>query len=210
MRINFRFDVEKLVQALAFFVSRGVNDLDKMKAMKLLFLADKKHLLEYGKPITGDRYFCMPYGPVASASFNIIRDFMDVDDQVRPFAEKLFTEFFEVDRVSKHGRLRLRRTPDLDVFSESEVSVLSHVVDQFGDKSGVELSSITHDDATWSIPAQELTDKRRSVEIPFEHFLRAAGAEQMLRFVQSQQEDRDFELAITFELQEDEVDVTNY
>jgi hypothetical protein len=52
--IRFRFAPEKLVQALAFFADRGVRDLDKMKAAKLLFHADKYHLLTYGRPVLGD------------------------------------------------------------------------------------------------------------------------------------------------------------
>jgi hypothetical protein len=42
-QIRFRFDAEKLVQGLTFFAGRGVRDLDKMKAAKLLFHADKYH-----------------------------------------------------------------------------------------------------------------------------------------------------------------------
>lgn len=49
--IRFRFAPEKLVQALAYFSHRGVRDLDKMKAPKLLFHADKYHLLTYGRPV---------------------------------------------------------------------------------------------------------------------------------------------------------------
>src|SRR5260370_40562189 len=66
----FEFNIEKLVQSIAYFSNAGIRDLTKLKVAKLLYFADKQHLLEHGQPIIGDVYFCMDYGPVPSVSLN--------------------------------------------------------------------------------------------------------------------------------------------
>src|SRR5208337_1007198 len=68
--LTFDFNIEKLVHALAYFSTSGIRDLTKLKAAKLLYFADKEHLLEHGTPILGDVYFCMDFGPVPSMSLN--------------------------------------------------------------------------------------------------------------------------------------------
>ena len=71
------------MQALAFFSQRGVTDLTKLKAAKLLFFADKLHLNRYGRPILGDCYFCLDHGPVPSFSLNEMNDALDVNPETR-------------------------------------------------------------------------------------------------------------------------------
>ena len=62
--LTFEFNIEKLVQSIAFFSVSGVPALTKLKVSKLLYYADKTHLLAQGQPIIGDVYFCMDWGPV--------------------------------------------------------------------------------------------------------------------------------------------------
>ena len=52
--IKFEFNLDKLIHAIAFFCAKGIQDLTKLKVAKLLYFADKKHLLEHGEPILGD------------------------------------------------------------------------------------------------------------------------------------------------------------
>src|SRR6266849_2457700 len=73
-RITFNFKLEKLVHALAYFSKNGVRNLTKLKAAKLLYFADREHLLRHGRPILGDVYFCLPYGPVPSLALNEMSD----------------------------------------------------------------------------------------------------------------------------------------
>src|SRR5690606_40518414 len=55
---------------------------DIHKLMKLMYFADRDHLVKYGFPITGDMYIKLPYGPVPSFSNFVLRnendDFRDI------------------------------------------------------------------------------------------------------------------------------------
>lgn len=197
MRLRYDFDVEKLVQAIAYMSERGVTGLDKLKVLKLLFLADKQHLLEIGRPILGDVYACMDWGPVPSQSYNIIRNVVDADPRKRT-AENLFAEYFTIDRERDHPTLVAKKSPDLDVFSESELAALDEVITKYGHLSGGDLIALTHDDPIWKIP-DEKRKPGSSIPIPFELFFEANAAEDMLEFARCQQENRDFELALEYE-----------
>ena len=69
-----RFKVDKLIACLAILAKHRVSKLDKLKAVKLLYLADKYHLLKYGRPIINDTYVHLDNGPVPSKALDIIND----------------------------------------------------------------------------------------------------------------------------------------
>jgi uncharacterized phage-associated protein len=191
-QIRFRFAPEKLVQGLAYFASLGVRDLDKMKAAKLFFHADKYHLLSYGRPVIGDMYACMEYGPVPSASLNVIDDVIANDPQYPPVAKELFDEYVTVEKFfRKHPVFRAKKKPDLDVFSDSDIEALDYAVKTFGAKTSWQLSHESHEQPAWKI-ANEQREPGSSVIMDYRLFFEghpeAAG---MLRFVEAQQEGRD-------------------
>jgi uncharacterized phage-associated protein len=192
-QIRFRFAPDKLVQALTFFADRGVRDLSKMKAAKLLFHADKFHLLKYGRPVIGDQYACMEYGPVPSASLNVMTDVVANDKDYPPVVKQLFDEYLTVDRsvFKKHPVFRARKEPDLDVFSDSDIEALEYALKTFGGKSASELSKSSHEEQAWKL-ANEKREPGSSVMMDYRLFFEGhPEAADMLHFVEAQQEDRD-------------------
>lgn len=192
-QIRFRFTPEKLVQALAFFAQRGVRDLDKMKAAKLLFHADKYHLLKYGRPVIGDQYACMEYGPVPSASLNVMNDVVADDVHFPPMAKDLFDEYLTVERsiFKKYPVFRAKREPDLDVFSDSDIEALDYAQKTYGARSSWVLSEESHREPCWEA-ANEERAAGSSVMMDYRLFFEGhPEAADMLRFVEAQQEDRD-------------------
>jgi uncharacterized phage-associated protein len=192
-QIRFRFSPEKLVQALAFFAQRGVRDLDKMKAAKLLFHADKYHLLKYGRPVIGDQYACMEYGPVPSASLNVMNDVLAHDEHFPPMAKELFDDYLIVEKgiFRKYAVFRARREPDLDVFSDSDIEALEYAQKTYGAKSAWALSEESHAEPCWQA-ANENRAPGSSIMMDYRLFFEGhPEAADMLRFVEAQQEDRD-------------------
>jgi uncharacterized phage-associated protein len=192
-QIRFRFAPEKLVQALVFFAQRGVRDLDKMKAAKLLFHADKYHLLKYGRPVIGDQYACMEYGPVPSASLTVMNDVIADDEHFQPLAKELFDEYLTVERsmFKKYPVFRARKEPDLDVFSDSDIEALDYAQKTFGAMQAWKLSEQSHDEPSWKL-ANEQRAPGSSVIMDYRLFFEGhPEAADMLRFVEAQQEDRD-------------------
>jgi len=192
-QIRFRFTPEKLVQALTFFARRGVRDLDKMKAAKLLFHADKYHLLKYGRPVIGDEYACMEYGPVPSTSLNVMNDVLAGDEHFPPTAKDLFDEYLTVEKsvFKKYPVFRAKREPDLDVFSDSDIEALDYSFQTFGAKSAWKLSQESHQEPCWKA-ANQGRSPGSSVMMDYRLFFEGhPEAADMLRLVEAQQEDRE-------------------
>jgi uncharacterized phage-associated protein len=189
-QIRFKFDPEKLVQALAFFASHGVDDLDTLKAVKLLYFADRQHLLRYGRPILGDDYYCMKNGPIPTNALSQIQDALSPN----PTGDHdvLFDEYLGVDRSHQYPRFTAKKEPDVDVFSTSDLEVLGEVLTTYGATSAWKLRDLTHlDECVKRADEERLARGVGSVRIPFELFFLGTDSK-LLPLVEADQENRDF------------------
>jgi uncharacterized phage-associated protein len=189
--MTLRFKPEKLVHALAFFSDAGVCDLTKLKAAKLLYFADKEHLLHYGRPILGDVYFCLTYGPAPSFALNEMGDAIE-KTEVEDVDQTLFRQYLEVKRTfsNSYPVFKAKQKFDPDVFSESELEVLSNVARKYGDRTARQLVELTHEELTWKI-ANEFRSPEGRAPIPYELFFAGAPDETktMLGLYRAQQDE---------------------
>jgi uncharacterized phage-associated protein len=183
--LTFDFDVQKLVQSIAFFSHSRVPELTKLKIAKLLYFADKEHLLHHGAPIIGDVYFCMDYGPVPSLSLNEMSAAATEPEVRVPETgdADLFSKVLNVRKLFyKYPRFAVREGAyNPAVFAESELSALRYTVNMYGHKSAKELVDITHREPTWRIPNQGRPKGSRAL-ITYDLFFEGAS-EQSRRFL---------------------------
>jgi uncharacterized phage-associated protein len=64
------FDHLKSIQTIAYFVRKAGGSAEKLKLIKLVYLADRLSFRRRGKPLNFDSYFSLPHGPVASTALN--------------------------------------------------------------------------------------------------------------------------------------------
>lgn len=199
--LTFEFRLDKVVSALAYFSRAGATDLTKLKAAKLLYLADQYHFLRYGRPISGDRYIAMDLGPVPENTYQLTTRLVDpdeVDDETRQRAlEKLDVDRGFLKRL-KHPVLRARGVADLTVFSESEIEALDRTVREFGAKSAHELVDLTHRHKAYK-RANVMRAQGSSVPLPYEFFLEDLPGEKsegIKELAALEQEDRDVAAAL--------------
>jgi len=137
---------------------------------KLLFLADKLHLVRYGRTVTGDRYAALQHGPVPSQTDNLL-DALEGGIHGYPELEEL-SKRVELDRRFEYPRIASRSIADEfveDQLSESDLEVLNRVVELFGNRSFLELRAITHEAPAWE-KAWEGRGAARSSGMTFEDF----------------------------------------
>lgn len=195
--LQFDFDAIKLGQALAY-LSAGVHDLTKLKAAKLLYFADKRHLVTCGRPITGDRYYCLDHGPVPSASLNALNDLLSPvrirlgGKTLEHVMSKVLGEYLHVERKGRHPRLTARVPPDqLDALTATEREVLDWTVETYGRWSAGKLIEETHRENSW-VAADSRRPAGSSVEIPWEAFLESADEDVVEHIEDHQQADAFF------------------
>lgn len=137
------FDREKALE-LILLVASSLPTPTLHSISKILYLADKLHLQDYGRLICGDQYIAMEYGPVPSAIYNMMkvadgRERIDVD------WDALINEAF---RVVQGRNIEPLRQANAEILAESEVRCVAATIAQYGRKTFGELTDITHD-AAW-------------------------------------------------------------
>lgn len=172
--IKFEFSLDKLINAIALFAGRGLADLTKLKIAKLLYFADKKHLLENGRPILGDAYFCMDLGPVPS--FAMFEMSEAITKSEVPSEDS--TSMDKVLRVrkslfSKYPHFEAKQQFDPTVFAQSELGVLENIITWYGNKTAGQLVHLTHEEPAWKI-ADQARHRGGRTPIPYELFFEGA------------------------------------
>ncbi len=72
MAIKFKPNAAKAVEVIVWFANKRPG-VDFHTILKLLFFADIYHLNQWGRPIIGDTYNALPYGPVAQTTYDLLR-----------------------------------------------------------------------------------------------------------------------------------------
>lgn len=141
MAIRYRED--KATQAAARLVESEGGKINHMKLIKLLYLADRAALLQWGRPITFDWYYSLPHGPVPSFTLDIINSPSDPEN---PSYWHLYISEREDNEVSL-----VQKAPN-DQLSPAEEDLLDQLYSKFGDKDEWQLREYSHQLPEWNDP----------------------------------------------------------
>ena len=168
--MRFPFNERKAAQAAAYLLARNNGRLNYMKLIKLLYLADRKALLEHGKPITGDRMVSMPKGPVLSGILTLIN-----------WGQRREEPCIWLEYISPPRQYEVELAdpnPKFDRLSERERRILDQVFERYGRIDKWSLVEITHELPEWRDP------RGSSIPIDPADILRAEGfSEEAIRRV---------------------------
>lgn len=141
--MQLSFSHKKAIQALNFFASASGGCLNKMKALKLVYFADRHHLRKYGRPITNDTYFAMKFGPVASACKNLLNE---AEEFTAPEENEYRSLFLCMD-----GEHDFSSKKDLDakVLSASDLDSLKFAWENYSHMDQFQLADETHRFPEW-------------------------------------------------------------
>jgi len=149
----FSFSHRKATQALNFFARKAGGRINKMKALKLVYFADRYHLRKYGCPVVGDEYLAMNYGPVASST----KDLAEMSDFLGEEEERYAKRFIR----PADSAITYQSVHDLDekVLSESDREALEFAWGRFGRTTKFALSKLTHRYPDWKKREAALASK---------------------------------------------------
>ena len=141
--LKYRINWEKAIEAITWLACQKPG-IDFIHVSKVLFYADKAHLQRFARPILGDTYIAMEYGPVPSG----VRDLLTKNEFVYPDLLEAMTEAVEID-WGKAPSVRCRRQPRLECFSETDLDCLAAALDEYGEMPLSRLRELTHDERAW-------------------------------------------------------------
>lgn len=163
------YDPRKAAQTIAYLtIKNGRNPLNVVKAVKLVYLADRESVRRSGFPIQDEPRVSMKHGPVNSNTYAFINGEGDCDPSLCGWSDHL------QDRANHRIGLADRdiAVEDLDELSDAELAVLDDVWDQFGAMTQWQLVDWTHQ--ADNVPEWEDPGSTSTI-IPLERLMRALG-----------------------------------
>lgn len=159
-------DIRKIIQMLNYLaVKQGGDAMNKMKAYKLVWLADRYHVRQYGRLISNDTYYALPKGPIPTEVKHIL-------DEEKTLSEKdkaIVDESLKIIDLNNYCSIL---KPNLKVFSASDKEALDKIWSAFGEMSPFELSEFSHKFPEWKRFEAEINDegKKNSFKVKTSDF----------------------------------------
>lgn len=159
---------KKGTQAINYLARKKDGKINKMKAIKLVYFADRYHVRKYGRPIVGDVYWAMKYGPVASNALRLAN--LELEGSLL----KYVSEFIGHPKGdTKLQEIISKKEVDLDIFSQTELEAIENIYKEFGDRDQFELAQITHDYPEWAKFKSDIIDKgKKRVRMDYVDFFK--------------------------------------
>jgi uncharacterized phage-associated protein len=159
-QIRFKFNAKKAAQAANWLLRHSGGRRNYMELVKLLYLADRRALIDLDSQITGDSLASLPHGTVLSHILNLIRCGPTDAEDAAWFESVSAPIGYDVEAIGNSGESEL---------SGAEVQILEDVFAQFGTYDWKRLSAITHKLPEWTDP------NGGSIPISAEQILRFSG-----------------------------------
>ena len=153
MCVHLPFSYRKATQALNYFSVQNGGQIDLLRALKLIFFADRYHVRKYGRPITGDDYFAMGKGPVPSATKDIAENSDYMGDEARLYSERYIAQ-------PAKGKINSRAQVDTEELSATDLEALKFAWQHFG--RTYDIVAVSHQYPEWKRHETALTSASRS------------------------------------------------
>jgi len=172
--ITFKFDADKALASILYvsniLMQTKHKEADYYRVMKILYFADKSHLVKYGRPILGDDYVAMEHGPVPSKTYDMVKI---VKGTSLCKDTEGYGDIFSI--INKN--IIPKKSPDMDDFSESDVECLNESIEENWKLTFGQLKNKSHDDAYLKACRDDI--------IKFREIARSAGAtSEMIQYMQ--------------------------
>ena len=142
------FNYKKTVQMINFFATKAEEEelsLYKTNTLKLLYFADKKHLRDYLRTISGDTYTAKQMGPVADNACDLIEAQASGEEKKAEdvkYANEYVTSTKKI--FSRNTAITTKKEVDKKYLSETDLYVLNYVWDTYKDLIQKNLWKETH------------------------------------------------------------------
>jgi len=172
--IRFKFNERKAVAMAALLLKLAGGETPYMRLIKLMYLAERASLAQHNRPICGDRYFAMKYGPVLSTVLNLIKGLI---------TSSTWSSHFDRNDNSA----RLVSDPGVGALSQAEIKLITEIDQIYKQLDRWHLSELSHSLPEWKDPG---TSRH---EIAPETILKALGkTEEDIEQIRDDARERDY------------------
>ena len=132
------FDESKALNAV-LLISQKLKRKDFHKIFKVLYFADRNHIAEYGRSITGDIYIAMVDGPVPSKIYDIFKSVRG-DGYFKDNGK--FSPLFSVENWDL---IAPKKETNIKALSKTDIECIEQSLYEYGDLTWDEVREKSHD-----------------------------------------------------------------
>lgn len=127
----------KAAQAVNYFLQESASDPQSvdgdryLKLIKLLWAADRFSLRNFGREVTEDDYFAMPYGPVASKTYDLIKACKSGDEVDPRWTSESDASWWKEHFETRGYQIETIADPGSDYLSRADILMLETAYDHF-------------------------------------------------------------------------------
>jgi len=141
-KIDFTINWDKALEAVHYLTSIRPG-ITQFYLGKIMYYAEKEHLLDWGRPICGDRYMAMEHGPVPSA----IRDIISGNDDLPQEILEQFRSKVDIRKSGNKHYMSAKEPYACVHLSETDKDYIRASAEQYGSMSFGQLSKLSHEKA---------------------------------------------------------------
>ena len=151
-----RPDYKKITQILNYVAEKEGGKVNYMKALKLVYLADRLYLRKYGRLITDDKLVAMKNGTLGSQARDIVLGNPRLPHNVYKYSEDKLTKGKDKFIVgSSYG--------GKESLSETDLECINRVISVAGKMTEFQLANLTHKLPEWKRHAFSLEKGERRI-----------------------------------------------
>ena len=157
---KLRLNCRKTVESIDFLAQQWPG-ITQYYVGKILYLADKQHCIDWGRPITGDRYVAMEHGPVPSRVYDLLKTGSGEDDELLDYLIERVALEVNGSKVHVYSR-GSREFPSL---SETDKSSLISALEFCQTLTFAQLRDYSHNDLAWRVAAENPTNNAPAMDL---------------------------------------------
>lgn len=161
------FNIEKAISVILYVANR-LTRKDFHKIFKVIYFADKEHLSDWGRTISGDSYIAMNAGPVPTRIYDMLK--IVRGDSLYSTNKELFAFYSQYFEVNGGYFLEPQKEADMSLLSKSDVECLDKSIAENNDLNFSQICEKSHDFAWNNTPRDSMMD--------FSDILREEGNEE--------------------------------
>ncbi|MBR1467638.1 MAG: SocA family protein [Bacteroidaceae bacterium] len=177
--------IKKIESVVLYVLKKFPEGVDYIKLFKIIYLAQKEYLANYGKVLCPDTFKARTFGPVPALSDKVIKMAELEEDDIASFPD--LKEFCNSIRV-QNQLVFAKDEPDMDYLSIKECVCLDKWYDYCKDKdSKEELSPKSHDEAYRKAYARYKKDPQLGTLTNLEIAKAGNATESMLAYIKEKE-----------------------
>ena len=141
-----RFREDKSAAMACSFVHRHGGKMSHLKLQKLMYIAERRAILGWGRSITFDRFVSMRHGPVLSGTMDLI------NHEPPPEGTSVFRQHIRTSGPYSVEAIGGAGASECSPLSPAEADLINEVYDEFGNWSKWKLRDHTHTFPEWEDP----------------------------------------------------------